>query len=179
MKRSIFSLALGWIGCTQTPREFIPVKGFEVQRYLGVWYEIARLDHSFEKGLSRVTAEYSLKANGTLRVVNRGFDAANNRWKRAEGRAKFVSQPDEGRLKVSFFGPFYGGYNILDLDDAYSRVLITGNDRSYLWILARQPRLPDSTMAFLVQKAKGLGFDTDALTYVEQSGVDTTVPGNN
>ena len=170
MKKSFFTLALSLFGCTQMPKEFVPIKGFEVQRYLGTWYEIARLDHSFEKGLTRVTAEYSLNPDGTLRVVNRGFDSTRNRWKKAEGRAKFVSSPNEGRLKVSFFGPFYGGYNILDLDTEYSRVLIAGNDRSYLWILARQPHLADTTLATLIQKAKSLGFDTDALTYVPQTG---------
>ena len=168
MKKSILTLALGLFGCTQMPKEFIPVKGFEVRRYLGTWYEIARLDHSFEKGLTRVTAEYSLNTDGTLRVVNRGFDSTRNRWKQAEGRAKFVSNPGEGRLKVSFFGPFYGGYNVLDLDADYTRVLIAGNDRSYLWILARQPHLPDAILAPLIQKAKSLGFDTEKLTYVPQ-----------
>jgi len=103
--------------CSSAPEEGIePVKGFELERYLGKWYEIARLDHPFERGLSNITAEYQLKANGDVRVLNRGYNVAKKRWQDAEGTAKFVASPDVGRLKVSFFGPFYGGYNIINLD---------------------------------------------------------------
>jgi apolipoprotein D and lipocalin family protein len=169
MKRILCLILLGLCGCAQIPEGVIAVRGFDVQRYLGTWYEIARLDHSFERGLIKVTATYSLNDNGSLRVVNRGFDPKRNRWKEAVGRAHFVSRSDIGRLKVSFFWPFYGGYNIIDLDEQnYSYVLICGNSRSYLWILARQPELSETVMASLRQKAKMLGFDTDALIYVQQ-----------
>jgi apolipoprotein D and lipocalin family protein len=169
MKRALCLLLLGLCGCAQIPKGVIAVKGFDAQRFLGTWYEIARLDHSFERGLINITATYSLNEDGSLRVVNRGFDPKLNSWKEAEGRAYFVSGSDMGRLKVSFFGPFYGGYNILEIDKHnYSYALICGNRRSYLWILARQPKLSETVMVFLTQKAKNLGFDTDALIYVQQ-----------
>jgi apolipoprotein D and lipocalin family protein len=169
MKRILCLILLGMCGCAQIPQGVSAVTGFDVQRYLGTWYEIARLDHSFERGLINVTATYSLNKNGSLRVVNRGFDPKQNKWKQAEGRAYFVSRPDIGRLKVSFFWPFYGGYNIIDLDKQnYSYVLICGNSRSYLWILAREQKLSETMITSLTQKAKKLGFNTDALIYVQQ-----------
>jgi apolipoprotein D and lipocalin family protein len=169
MKTTLCLLLLGLCGCAHIPEGFTAVKGFDVQRYLGTWHEIARLDHSFERGLINVTAVYSLREDGSLRVVNRGFDPKQNRWKEAEGRAHFVSGADQGRLKVSFFGPFYGGYNILELDQSnYSYALICGNNRSYLWILAREPKLSGAVTASLLQKAKSLGFDTNALIFVQQ-----------
>ena len=172
MKRVLCLLVLGLCGCAQIPKGVIAVKGFDVQRYLGTWYEIARLDHSFERGLINVTATYSLNEDGSLRVINRGFDPKLNRWRQAEGRAHFVSGSDIGRLKVSFFRPFYGGYNILELDERnYSYALICGNSRSYLWILAKQPKLPETVLASLTQKAKDLGFNTDALIYVQQKNM--------
>ena len=172
MKRALCLLLVGVCGCVHIPDGVVAVKGFDVQRYLGTWHEIARLDHSFEKGLINVTATYSLKEDGGLRVVNRGFDPKLNRWKEVEGRAYFVSGPDLGRLKVSFFGPFYGGYNIIGIDERdYSYALICGNSRSYLWILARQPELSETVMASLITKAKTMGFDTRALIYVQQKNV--------
>jgi apolipoprotein D and lipocalin family protein len=169
MKTLLCLLLFGLCGCAHIPEGIDAVKGFDVQRYLGTWYEIARLDHSFERGLINVSATYSLKEDGSLRVVNRGFDPKQNRWKEAEGRAYFIAEPDQGRLKVSFFRPFYGGYNILQIDERdYAYALICGNNRSYLWILAKQPKLPEAVMASLTQKAKDLGFDTAALIYVQQ-----------
>ena len=103
-------------GCVGRPDGVEPVSGFDIDRYLGTWYEIARLDHSFERGLSRVTANYSPRADGGVRVVNRGFDAAAGEWREAEGKAYFVEDPDLGYLKVSFFGPFYGAYVVFRLD---------------------------------------------------------------
>ena len=158
-----------WLaGCVGIPEGVTPVSGFEVNRYLGKWYEIARLDHSFERGLEQVTAEYSLREDGDIRVINRGFNTAKQEWKQAEGRAKFVGSPDEGRLKVSFFGPFYGGYNIVELDPNYQYVMIVGNDRDYLWILSRTPQLAAGVQQRLVEKAKTLGFAADTLIYVKQ-----------
>jgi len=165
-------LLLGLAGCVRIPDGVTPVKGFDVQRYLGTWYEIARLDHSFEKGLDNVTATYSLGKEGGLRVVNRGFDPKLKRWKEAVGKACFVAGPDVGRLKVSFFGPFYSGYNIIGIDEQkYSYVLICGNSRKYLWILARQPELPRAVLDPLLQKARALGFDTSALLFVQQNNI--------
>lgn len=169
MKKYLCVLLCGLCGCVQIPQGITAVQGFDVQRYLGTWYEIARLDHSFERGLINVNATYSLNADGSLKVLNRGYDPSRNQWKEAEGRAYFVSAPDLGRLKVSFFGPFYGGYNIIDLEeDAYAHALVCGNNRAYLWILARQPVLAEAVKESLVQKAKSLGFNTDALIYVQQ-----------
>ncbi len=169
MKRFLWLFLLGLCGCAQIPEGVVAIKGFDVNRYLGTWYEIARLDHSFERGLVNVSATYSLNADGSVRIVNRGFDPKLNRWKEAEGRARFISGSDLGQLKVSFFGPFYGGYNIFGLDERdYSYALICGNTKSYLWILAKQSELPKTVLTSLTQKAKSLGFDTDALIYVAQ-----------
>jgi apolipoprotein D and lipocalin family protein len=154
-------------GCAGIPDGVEAVKGFDVNRYLGTWYEIARLDHSFERGLSRVQAEYSLRDDGGISVTNTGFDRRNNVWKKATGKAYFVEGPDVGRLKVSFFGPFYGGYNILVLDRDYSHALVCGPSRKYLWILARRPKMEETVKAGLVEKAGSLGFDTSKLIFVE------------
>ena len=157
-------------GCTGIPDNVSPVSGFDVNRYLGTWYEIARLDHSFERGLEQVTAEYSLRDDGGIRVVNQGYDRTKQRWKRAEGKAYFIGESDVGRLKVSFFGPFYGGYNIIDLDQqSYRYALVSGPDTSYLWILARQPQLDISITERLLGKASELGFDTSRIIFVEQN----------
>ncbi|MDH4109251.1 MAG: lipocalin family protein [Gammaproteobacteria bacterium] len=160
------ALLLG--ACTGIPDGVDVVGGFELDRYLGTWYEVARLDHSFERGLSRVTAEYSLREDGGVRVVNRGFDAAEGGWDEAEGKAYFIDAADIGRLKVSFFGPFYGAYNIVELDrDGYRYAMVAGPDRSYLWILARSPGLDQATLDRLVSQATRLGFPTDELIFVE------------
>jgi apolipoprotein D and lipocalin family protein len=162
-----FSLLLA--ACTYTPKDIKPIEGFQVDQYLGTWYEIARLDHSFERGLEKVTATYSMREDGGLKVVNRGFDPAKQEWKEAVGKAYFVDSPDIGKLKVSFFGPFYGGYNIIELDKPYyNYVMICGPDKSYFWILSRTPQLPYPIKAQLISKAKELGFATDELIYVTQ-----------
>lgn len=154
-------------GCAGIPDGVEAVKGFDVKRYLGTWYEIASLDHSFERGLSRVQAEYTLRDDGGINVTNMGFDGRKNVWKRATGKAYSVEGPNVGRLKVSFFGPFYGGYNILELDSDYSYALVCGPSRKYLWILARKPEMEESVKAGLVEKARSLGFDTGRLIFVE------------
>lgn len=154
-------------GCTGLPEGVVAVDGFEKDRYLGKWYEIARLDHSFERGLTRVSAEYSLREDGGLKVINRGFDAKKNVWDEAVGKAYFVGESNIGALKVSFFGPFYGAYNILELDkEAYQYSLVAGPNLSYLWILARSPALEQSVIDDLVNKAKAFGFPVNDLIYV-------------
>lgn len=156
-------------GCVRIPNGIEPVTNFDVNRYLGTWHEIARLDHSFERGLSQVTAQYSLGDEGLLKVLNRGWDPVRNKWKEAEGRAYFVSEPDVGRLKVSFFGPFYGGYNIITLDQKnYAYALVCGPSLNYLWILAREPELDKPIVDALIANAKKLGFPIDELIFVEQ-----------
>lgn len=154
-------------GCVRLPSGVQPVKKFDLNRYLGKWYEIARLDHSFERGLSQVTADYALDGGDAVKVVNRGFSEAKGQWKTAEGKARFVGSADEGYLKVSFFGPFYGAYVIIELDhEAYQYALVCGPDRTYLWLLARQPKLPDTTLAKRIKRASDLGFPVDQLMYV-------------
>lgn len=165
---------LAWVacavlaGCGQAPDGVEPVKGFDAARYLGTWHEIARLDHSFERGLSRVTATYSAREDGRIDVLNRGYDSGKGEWREARGRARFVGPRDVGALEVSFFGPFYGGYNVIDLDPEYSIALVAGPTRSYLWILARQPDPATAEIQRLVARAQALGFDTDALIYLDQ-----------
>lgn len=156
-------------GCVALPQNVKPVGNFKLERYLGQWYEVARLDHSFERGLSKVTADYSLRDDGGVRVLNRGYSAADQKWKEAEGKAYFVDQPDQGYLKVSFFGPFYGAYVIAELDhENYQYSLVTGPNTSYLWILSRTPTLDAATQDRLVKKAAALGFDTSKLIFVSQ-----------
>jgi len=153
-------------GCATVPEGVETVEGFDLARYLGAWHEVARLDHSFERGLVSVTAEYSLRPDGGVKVLNRGFDPAKKKWKEAEGRAYFTGSPASGRLKVSFFRPFYGGYNIVELDkENYSYSLVAGPNRSYLWILARSPELPPAVLERLTARAAALGFDTSKLIY--------------
>jgi len=165
----LFALLMLISGCTGIPDNVSPVSEFDVNRYLGTWFEIARLDHSFERGLEQVTAEYSWRDDGGIRVVNQGYDRAKQRWESVEGKAYFIGDRDIGRLKVSFFGPFYGGYNIIDLDhESYQYALVSGPDTSYLWILARQPQLDTSITERLLGKASGLGFDTSRIIFVEQ-----------
>jgi apolipoprotein D and lipocalin family protein len=165
---AFITLAVLISGCVGIPANLKPVQGFDANRYLGTWYEIARLENSFESGLEQITAQYSLREGGGLRVVNRGYDPEKRIWKDAEGKAFLVGPPTEGRLKVSFFGPFYGAYNIINLDDNYGYALVSGPDYSYLWILSRTPQLPDTVLKQLVAKAKEFGFDTDKLIYVKQ-----------
>ena len=160
-----FALALA--ACTGIPTGLEPVRGFEIDRYLGRWYEIARLDHSFERGLSRVTADYARRDDGGIRVLNRGWDAAAGKWKEAEGRAYPIDAPDTGSLKVSFFGPFYGGYHVLALDPDYRWALVAGPSRDYLWILAREPELAPELYARLVAQAADSGFPVEELIRVE------------
>ncbi len=159
--------------CTGLPDGIEPVSDFDADRYLGKWYEIARLDHSFERGLSRVTAEYSLRDDGGIRVTNRGYNTASGEWEQADGKAFFVRSRDEGYLKVSFFGPFYGAYVVFGLDqDEYQYSFVSGPDRSYLWLLARTPTIEKHVMDRFVANATELGFPTEGLIIVDQSPVD-------
>ena len=162
------ALAILVTACTGAPDGVDTVSGFELSRYLGTWYEIARLDHGFERGLSNVTATYSLRDDGGVKVINRGYNDEDQEWDEAEGKAYFVGDEDVGQLKVSFFGPFYGGYNVIELDkEGYQYSLVAGPDRSYLWILSRTPEMNPEVLQTLVAKARDLGFATDELIMVE------------
>ncbi len=165
---SIWLVPILLAGCSGVPDGVDVVTDFELRRYLGTWYEIARLDHSFERGLSQVTATYRMREDGGISVSNRGYDAQAGKWNEAEGKAYPAGEPGEGRFKVSFFGPFYSGYNIIELDrDDYRYALVSGPDRSYLWILARTPQLEQVTVDRLVAGAAALGYPTDDLIFVE------------
>ena len=165
---------LAWIllllaGCTGVPEGLHPVEHFQVQRYLGRWYEIVRLDHPFERGLSHVSAEYKLRDDGRLAVTNRGYDAAKEQWREAHGVARFQGAKDVGSLEVSFFWPFYGAYNVLVLDPDYRYAMVAGPDRDYLWVLAREPHLDQATLDKLIDQAKDWGFATDKLIYMDHN----------
>lgn len=171
MKYLLLSITLLLASCTGVPENVQPIKSFEVKRYLGTWYEIARLDHRFERGLSHVTAEYSLREDGGVKVVNRGYSEDDKEWKDAEGKAYFVDKPEIGHLKVSFFEPFYSSYVIFELDKVnYQYALVSGANRDYFWILARQPNLDPALQEKLIAQAKSLGFATDDLVMVNHSG---------
>lgn len=172
MPKSLRALLMAGVvalaGCAGIPKGITPVKNFDAQRYLGNWYEIARLEHSSEKGLSDITANYSLRDDGGIKVVNRGYDAQKGEWRVAEARAYPAGSPDIGYYKVSFFRPFYGSYVIFDLDKAdYQYSFVTGPDKSYLWLLSRTPRVTKDIMDKFIKEANALGFDTDKLIYVE------------
>jgi apolipoprotein D and lipocalin family protein len=167
---SIFWLALTVTGCTGIPKGLEPVKNFEPDRYLGKWYEIARLDHSFERHLSNVSATYTREDNGDIQVINRGFNTQTGTWKQIEGRARFLDGETVGSLKVSFFGPFYGAYHVIALDrQNYNYAMVAGPSRTYLWILARQKTLDESIYAKLVSQADAWGFETGQLIRVEHN----------
>jgi apolipoprotein D and lipocalin family protein len=166
-------------GCLGVPDGVQTVSGFEVDRYLGTWYEIARLDHRFERGMTKVTATYSKRDDGGVNVINRGYKAAEGEWSEATGKAYFVGATDVGQLKVSFFGPFYGAYNIIELDkEHYQYALIVGPDRDYLWVLARTPALDENVLSSLVAKARSLNFPTDDLIYVSHAVTDRKTGSN-
>ncbi len=170
MKKLSIAFILFLTGCVGLPENVKPVDNFELEKYLGKWYEIARLDHSFERDLTHVTANYSLRDDGGVRVLNRGFSVKQNSWKEAEGKAYFVKEPDQGYLKVSFFGPFYGSYIVFGLDrENYRYSLVSGPDKSYLWLLARSPILKEDIKNMLIEKAAASGFDTRKLIFLDHN----------
>lgn len=169
MIKSVALILLFLSGCTQIPSKVVPVNNFELNRYLGKWYEIARLDHSFEKGLTHVTAQYSLNSNGSVKVINRGYLKRKEAWQEAVGVAYFLGAKDEGLLKVSFFRPFYGTYAIFELEqENYSYALVSGPNLSYLWVLSRTPKISDDVKEQLLNKARLAGFNTELLIFVDQ-----------
>ncbi len=171
MKKVILVMMLSFLftGCSGIPSGVQAVDKFEVEKYLGTWYEIARLDHSFEKGLTNVSATYSLRDDGGIDVLNKGFDQKTGKWKEIKGKAYFIKDKSIGRLKVKFFWPFYAGYNVISLDkENYSYSMVCGPSRSYLWILARNKKIDKKVIDNLLESAKNLGFKTDNLIFVKQ-----------
>jgi len=166
MKKNLILFVLLATGCVSIPDNITPVTSFQIERYLGKWYEIARLDHRFERGLTQISAEYSMRQDGGLKVLNRGYSNEKQEWSEAEGRGYFVQSPNEAYLKVSFFGPFFGSYIVFELDTVnYQYALISGPDKSYFWLLARTPTIDDNLKKKLIAKAAALGFDTTKLIF--------------
>ena len=153
----------------QSANEQIIAKDMELKKFLGVWYEIARFPHSFERDLVGVTATYSLKKNGNIQVINQGYkNTLDGKLKRAKAFAKIPNPSEPGRLKVYFFWPFGADYLILDLDKEYRWALVGSSSPSYLWILSRTPQMDDGLYESIVEKAKSLGYDTSRLELVPQ-----------
>lgn len=158
-----------FFSCSRTtiPDGAKAVSPFNKDKYLGKWYEIARFDFSFEKNLNNTTATYSLNSNGTIRVENRGYNYKTGKWQKAIGKAKFTGSSDTAMLKVSFFGPFYGGYNIIALDKDYKFALVAGDNVDYLWILSRETAIPEEIKTEYLNIAKSVGYDLSRLIWVE------------
>ena len=160
-------------GCSvskEMSTEFIPaVKSFDLQRFLGTWYEVARLPHSFENGLDKVTATYTLRDDGKIRVLNKGFDTTKGEWKEANGKARIKDPAAGAFLEVSFFWIFYADYKVIELDTAnYSYAMVTSSSKKYLWILSRTPYLDDTIYDTLIRKADEWGFNSSMIYKVLQ-----------
>jgi len=159
-------IIIGLSSCNTIPEGVIAVKPFNKERYLGKWYEIARLDFKYERDLNNTTAEYSLNTDGTIKVDNRGYNTKKREWKQAIGKAKFIGNDDVAMLKVSFFGPFYSGYNVIALDSGYRYALISGASFKYLWILSRETSIPDDIKIKYLKIAEDYGYNTSALLWI-------------
>jgi apolipoprotein D and lipocalin family protein len=167
------------VGCLGRPEGVSPVEQLDTSRYLGTWHEVARLDHSFERGLSNVTADYSMREDGGLRVINRGYSAEEGDWQQAEGRAYRIEENQPGHLKVSFFGPFFGSYVVFELDSVdYQYAFVAGNTTNYLWLLARTPTISDELKTQFLQRAESLGFAVEDLIFVDQGRNENSVDRN-
>jgi len=166
----IFTIAAVVIvnACASIPKKAIPLTNFEVNRYLGTWYEIARFDFRFEKDLDNTTAQYSIADHGNVKVINSGYNYKTKEWKSAKGIAKFRGDKNIAALKVSFFGPFYAGYNVLAIDNNYQYALVAGKNLEYLWILSRKKNLPDDVKTNYLKIARDIGYDTSRLIWVKQ-----------
>ena len=166
----LFAIMIPFIGACGDGIDKTTVKQLDIERYMGRWYEIARFDHHFERGKVGVTADYSLNDDGTIVVINSGYNnSLCAELETARGRAKQPNPKYPGRLKVSFFWIFYGQYNILELDShEYNYALVGSSSDKYLWILCRTPQIQQETLEMLLQKATARGYDTSKLIYVEQ-----------
>ena len=170
-KLCVILSALASVACSVTPPKDVKViDNFDSKRYLGTWYEIARFDHRFERGLEKVTATYSLRDDGGINVINKGYNPDREMWQKTEGKAYFTGDPNRAALKVSFFGPFYGGYNVIALDREYRHALVCGPDRDYLWILSRTPTISDEMKQQMLAVATREGFEVNKLIWVKQPG---------
>ena len=167
MKKKVIFIALVAVvaGCVSGPKvDNTPVAALDLNRYLGEWYEIARFDHSFERGVEKAKANYTLNEDGTIKVVNSGIK--DGKPKTAIGKGKRTDTP--ALLRVSFFGPFYADYRVMMIDEGYTFALVGSGSADYLWMLSRTRDLPDSTKSELLSEAKRRGYDTDKLIWVKQ-----------
>lgn len=162
-------VSLLFSSCSTIPAGAVAVKPFDLEKYLGKWYEITRLDFKYERDLNNTTATYSMNANGTVKVDNQGFNVKTNEWKQAIGKAKFVGENNVAMLKVSFFGPFYSGYNVIALDSEYKYALVAGKNLKYLWILSRETSIPEEIKQNYLKTAEGLGYKTADLLWIEHN----------
>lgn len=158
--------------CASIPKNAKAVKNFDIDRYLGTWYEIARFDFRFEKDLDNVSAQYSLNKEGNVIVLNSGYNYKKAEWKKADGLGKFRANKDVAELKVSFFGPFYAGYNIVALDENYQYALVAGKNLKYLWILSRTKNIPQEVKSNYLRIAEEIGYDTSKLIWVKHDRID-------
>jgi apolipoprotein D and lipocalin family protein len=159
----------GFYSCSTIPKGIRAVKPFEKERYLGKWYEIARFDFRFERDLNNTTAEYSLYANGNIKVDNKGYNTKKGKWSQAIGTAKFVGNENIAMLEVSFFAPFYSGYNVIAIDPDYKYALVAGASLNYLWILSRETTIPVEIKNNYLKIAKDYGFNTSNLHWIDQN----------
>lgn len=164
----ILAFMLSFLSCATIPDGIKAIEDFQKEKYLGKWYEIARFDFVFEKNLDHTTATYSLNENGTIKVDNQGYNIKTKKWQQAIGKAKFVKTDDIAMLKVSFFGPFYAGYNVIAIDKDYRYALICGDDLKYLWILSKEKNIPEDVKNNYVSLAENLGFEIQNLIWVNQ-----------
>jgi apolipoprotein D and lipocalin family protein len=164
---SVVFASILFSACATIPKGASTVGQFDVSKYLGKWYEIARFDFTFEKNLDNTTAEYSTGKNGIIDVKNRGFNYKMGKWQQALGKAKFRSSPTKAELEVSFFGPFYSAYNVIALDKDYTYALVAGKNLNYLWILSRTVTIPDAIKQDYLNLAKSLGYDISKLIWVK------------
>jgi len=158
--------------CASIPQKAKPVENFEVNRYLGTWYEVARFDFRFEKDLDNTSANYTLDKKGNVIVLNSGYNFVKNKWSKADGLAKFRGDKNIAALKVSFFGPFYSGYNVIALDENYQYALIAGKNLDYLWILSRTKELPEEIKTEYLKIAVEIGYDTSRLIWIKHDKDD-------
>lgn len=163
----ILVIMFGFYSCSTIPKNAVAVKSFDKEKYLGKWYEIARLDFKFERNMDNTTAEYSLNEDGSIKVDNQGYNTKKKEWAQAIGKAKFVGDEDNAMLKVSFFGPFYAGYNVIAIDKNYKYALVAGASLKYLWILSREAEIPNEIKSKYLKIAGDIGYNTSNLLWVK------------
>lgn len=161
-------LALCMTACVSIPEKATAVKDFKQDKFLGTWYEIARFDFKYEKDMDLVTAQYTLREDGKIRVDNKGYNVVKKEWQQKIGKAKSVGSDTDGRLKVSFFGPFYSGYNVVSIDEDYNYVLVMGNDLDYIWFLSRTKDMPEAIKTKYKKMAEEVGYDLSRLRWTDQ-----------